>query len=35
MVATQDNIAAIVSQKTGRAIKSIMQRAASMVFLPI
>ncbi len=35
MIATQDNLAAIVAQKTGRAIKSVVQKAASFVFLPI
>ena len=35
MIATQDNIAQIVSQKTGRLIKTVVVKAATMVFLPI
>jgi hypothetical protein len=35
MIATQDNIAAIISQKSGRVIKNVVQRAASFAFLPI
>lgn len=35
MIATQDIIAEIVSRKTGRAIKTVVVRAATMVFLPI
>ncbi len=35
MIATQDNLALIISQKTGRLIKTFVVRAASLVFLPI
>jgi hypothetical protein len=35
MIATQDNLAQIVSHKTGRIIKTVVVRAATMVFLPI
>lgn len=35
MIATQDNIAEIVSRKTGLAIKTVIVRTATMVFLPI
>lgn len=35
MIATQDNLAQIISQKTGRIIKTVVVRAATMVFLPI
>jgi hypothetical protein len=35
MIATQDNIATIISQKEGRLIKTVVVKAASMVFLPI
>lgn len=35
MIATQDNLALIISQKTGRIIKTFVVRAASLVFLPI
>jgi len=35
MIATQDNLAAIVSYKEGRLIKTVVLRAASMAFLPI
>ncbi|MDH5358118.1 MAG: hypothetical protein OEW63_05775 [Gammaproteobacteria bacterium] len=35
MIATQDNLAAIISRKSGRLIKSVVVKAASMMFLPI
>lgn len=35
MIATQDNLAEIISRKTGRIIKTFVVRAASLVFLPI
>lgn len=35
MIATQDNLAQIISQKTGRIIKTVVVRAATMMFLPI
>ncbi|OUR64991.1 hypothetical protein A9Q79_04845 [Methylophaga sp. 42_25_T18] len=35
MIATQDNLADIVSHKTGRLIKTVVVKAASMMFLPI
>lgn len=35
MIASQDNLAAIISYKEGRLIKSVVVKAASMVFLPI
>ncbi len=35
MIATQDNLAIIISQKTGRAIKNVVLKAASFAFLPI
>lgn len=35
MIATQDNLAQIISQKTGRIIKTFVVRAATVVFLPI
>lgn len=35
MIATQDNIAEIIAHKTGRIIKTVVVKAASMVFLPI
>jgi len=35
MIATQDNLAEIVAQKSGRLIKTVVVKAASMVFLPI
>jgi hypothetical protein len=35
MIATQDNLAIIVSEKTGRLLKTIVVQAASMAFLPI
>lgn len=35
MIATQDNLAKVISQKSGRLIKSVVINAASMVFLPI
>jgi hypothetical protein len=35
MIATQDNLAAIISHKEGRLIKTVVVKAASMVFLPI
>ncbi len=35
MIATQDNLATIISHKEGRLIKTVVMKAASMVFLPI
>lgn len=35
MIATQDNLARIISHKEGRLIKTVVVKAASMVFLPI
>lgn len=35
MIATQDNLAKIISQKTGRILKTVIVQAASMAFLPI
>ena len=35
MIATQDNVAGIISHKSGRLIKTIVVRVASMMFLPI
>ena len=35
MIATQDNLAEIVSHKTGRLIKTVVVKTASLVFLPI
>ncbi len=35
MIATQDNLAEIISHKTGRIIKTVVVRAATLVFLPI
>lgn len=35
MIATQDNLALVISQKNGRIIKTFVVRAASLVFLPI
>ncbi len=35
MIATQDNLATIVSYKSGRLIKTVVVKAASMAFLPI
>lgn len=35
MIATQDNLAQVISHKTGRIIKTVVVRAATMVFLPI
>lgn len=35
MIATQDNLADIISHKTGRLIKTVVVKAASMMFLPI
>ena len=35
MIATQDNLAEIIAHKTGRIIKTVVIRAASLVFLPI
>lgn len=35
LIATQDNLAEIISNKTGRLIKTVVVRAASMMFLPI
>lgn len=35
MISTQDNLAEILSHKTGHLIKTVVLKAASMVFLPI
>lgn len=35
MIATQDNLAEIIAHKEGRIIKTVVVRAASMMFLPI
>jgi hypothetical protein len=35
MIATQDNLAYVIAQKTGRLIKTVVVKAASLVFLPI
>ena len=35
MIATQDNLAEIISNKNGRLIKTVVVKAASMIFLPI
>ena len=35
MIATQDNLATIISHKEGRLIKTVVVKAASMMFLPI
>lgn len=35
MIATQDNLAEIIANKTGRLIKTVVVKAASMIFLPI
>lgn len=35
MIATQDNLAEIISRKSGRLIKTVVVKAASMLFLPI
>lgn len=35
MISTQDNLAEIISRKTGRIIKTFVVRAATVVFLPI
>jgi len=35
LIATQDNLATIVSYKEGRVIKTVVLRAATMAFLPI
>lgn len=35
LIATQDNLATIISYKEGRLIKTVVVKAASMVFLPI
>lgn len=35
MIATQDNLATIISYKSGRLIKTMVVKAASMAFLPI
>jgi len=35
MIATQDNLAEIIAHKSGRIIKTVVVKAASMVFLPI
>jgi len=35
LIATQDNLAEIIAHKSGRIIKTVVIKAASMVFLPI
>lgn len=35
MISTQDNLAVIMAHKSGRLIKNVVVKAASMVFLPI
>lgn len=35
MIATQDNLAEIISQKTGRLIKTVVVKTATVMFLPI
>jgi hypothetical protein len=35
MIATQDNMSAIIAQKNGRLVKTVVVQAASMMFLPI
>jgi hypothetical protein len=35
MIATQDNLASIISFKEGRVVKTVVIKAASMAFLPI
>jgi len=35
IIATQDNLAEIIANKSGRLIKTVVVKAASMVFLPI
>jgi len=35
MIATQDNLAEIISHKSGRIIKTVVVKAASLIFLPI
>lgn len=35
MIATQDNMAAIMAQKNNRLLKTVVVQAASMIFLPI
>lgn len=35
MIATQDNLAEIIARKNGRLIKTVVVKAASMMFLPI
>lgn len=35
MIATQDNLSAIIAQKNGRLVKTVVVQAASMMFLPI
>lgn len=35
MIATQDNLAKVISQKTGRIIRTVIVRAASLMFLPV
>ena len=35
MIATQDNLAMIIANKNGRLVKTVVVRAASMMFLPI
>ncbi|MBE9533220.1 MAG: hypothetical protein IMF04_03780 [Proteobacteria bacterium] len=35
MIATQDNLAEIISHKTGRLIKTVVVKATSLVFFPI
>lgn len=35
MIATQDNLSEIIAHKSGRLIKTVVLKAASMIFLPI
>ena len=35
MIATQENLAEIIARKNGRLIKTVVVKAASMMFLPI
>jgi hypothetical protein len=35
IIATQDNLATIMANKSGRLLKNVVVTAASMVFLPI
>jgi hypothetical protein len=35
LIATQDNIAIIIAGKKNRAIKTVIQRMATAIFLPI